>query len=102
VFRPDPDHECAQCGRILKQDNAPHGARENSVPAEVFNLLTRRPSRREFLKSAAIVSGARSLAAQSARSPLVYVGTCSSPQGQEGSKGYGEGIYLFEMDPATG
>jgi 6-phosphogluconolactonase len=62
----------------------------------------RRPSRREFLKSAAMVSGARSLAAQSARSPLVYVGTYSSPQGPEGSKGYGEGIYLFEMDPATG
>jgi hypothetical protein len=61
-----------------------------------------KPSRREFLKSAAIASGARSLAAQSVRSPLVYVGTYSSPQGPEGSKGYGEGIYLFEMDPATG
>jgi 6-phosphogluconolactonase len=68
----------------------------------------RRLSRREFLKAAAIVSGVPSLVAQSPnpppvrRSPLVYVGTYSSPQGPEGSKGYGEGIYLFEMDSATG
>ncbi len=33
---------------------------------------------------------------------LAYVGTYSSPQGPEGSKGYGQGIYLFRMDPATG
>jgi 6-phosphogluconolactonase len=33
---------------------------------------------------------------------LVYVGTYSSPQGPEGFKGNGEGIYLFAMDPATG
>lgn len=64
--------------------------------------------RREFLKAAAIGAGARILVAQPAnqrsvrRSPLVYVGTYSSPQGPEGSKGYGEGIYLFEMDPGTG
>jgi 6-phosphogluconolactonase len=78
----------------------------NLLPAG--DRRARRPSRREFLKGAAIVSGARSLAAQSVnapparRSPLVYVGTYSSPQGPEGSKGNGEGIYLFEMDPATG
>jgi 6-phosphogluconolactonase len=35
-------------------------------------------------------------------SVLVYVGTYSSPQGPEGSKGNGEGIYLFEMDRVTG
>jgi len=33
---------------------------------------------------------------------LAYVGSYSSPQGPEGSKGNGEGIYLFEMDRATG
>ena len=31
-----------------------------------------------------------------------YVATYSSPQGPEGSQGRGKGIYLFEMDPATG
>jgi len=31
-----------------------------------------------------------------------YVGTYSSPQGPEGSKGRGSGIYLFEMDPTSG
>jgi len=31
-----------------------------------------------------------------------YVGTYSSPQGAEGSKGRGSGIYLFEMDPMSG
>jgi len=33
---------------------------------------------------------------------LAYVGTYSSPQGPEGSKGYGQGIYLFQMHPSTG
>jgi len=33
---------------------------------------------------------------------LAYVGTYSSPQGPEGSKGYGQGIYLFQMNPASG
>lgn len=61
--------------------------------------------RREFLKSAPLLAGAGRLAAQprgSRRAPLAYVASYSSPQGPEGSKGYGEGIYLFEMDPASG
>jgi 6-phosphogluconolactonase len=33
---------------------------------------------------------------------LAYVGTYSSPQGPEGSKGNGRGIYLFEMDRSSG
>ena len=33
---------------------------------------------------------------------LAYVGTYSSPQGPEGSKGYGQGIYLYQMNPDTG
>lgn len=36
------------------------------------------------------------------RTVLAYVASYSSPQGPEGSKGNGEGIYLFAMDPATG
>ena len=36
------------------------------------------------------------------RPVLAYVGSYSSPQGPEGSKGYGRGIYLFEMNPASG
>ncbi len=33
---------------------------------------------------------------------MACVGTYSSPQGPEGGIGYGEGIYLFHMNPATG
>ena len=39
---------------------------------------------------------------QKMRSVLAYVGAYSSPQGPEGSIGHGQGIYLFEMNPATG
>ncbi len=41
-------------------------------------------------------------AAQSGRPVLLYVGTYSSPQGPEGSKGRGQGIYLFEMNRTNG
>jgi len=57
--------------------------------------------RRDFLKSAAALAGVERAVAQS-RSRLAYVASYSSPQGPEGSKGYGEGIYLFAMDLATG
>lgn len=33
---------------------------------------------------------------------LLYIGTYSSPEGPEGSRGRGQGIYLFQMNPATG
>jgi 6-phosphogluconolactonase len=67
-------------------------------------LNTRQPTRRAFLTGASILAASRSLAAQSAKgaSALLYVASYSSPQGPEGSKGYGEGIYLFEMDPTSG
>jgi 6-phosphogluconolactonase len=45
---------------------------------------------------------AASLAAQPARPLVVYVGTYSSPEGPEGSRGNGHGIYLFHIDPSTG
>ncbi len=57
--------------------------------------------RREFAKRAALLA-ARSLATGSVRPLRAYVGTYSSPQGPEGSKGRGSGIYLFEMDPQSG
>src|SRR5665213_28486 len=69
-----------------------------------------KPSRRTFLAGTAalpLVASALESASQAAtpaadKPIFAYVGTYSSPQGPEGSKGYGQGIYLFEMDPATG
>ncbi|MGD0578503.1 MAG: lactonase family protein [Bryobacteraceae bacterium] len=57
--------------------------------------------RREFLKSAAALASAGMAVAQPGLR-LAYVASYSSPQGPEGSKGRGEGIYLFAMDPASG
>ena len=67
-----------------------------------------RLSRRGFLLAATLAAARASLpapaaAAAPAAGPLfAYVGSYSSPQGPEGSKGYGRGIYLFEMNPASG
>ncbi len=68
-----------------------------------------RTSRRGFLKGAAALALTRpsfALAqgqAKSLKGPiLAYVGTYSSPQGPEGSKGNGMGIHLFQMDTSTG
>src|SRR5439155_2424679 len=59
-------------------------------------------SRREFLRGAAAIAltgrGFMSLG----RPVLAYVGTYSSPQGPEGAIARGQGIYLFEMNAATG
>jgi 6-phosphogluconolactonase len=56
--------------------------------------------RRGFLKTAAAFAAA--LPARGADSVLAYAGTYSSPKGPEGSKGYGKGILLFQMNPSTG
>jgi len=69
-----------------------------------------RHSRRQFLKSAAalaVTGPAFATVGQNALHDaggpiLAYVGTYSSPQGPEGSNGNARGIYLFEMDRATG
>lgn len=45
---------------------------------------------------------AGSALAAAERPQLAYIGTYSSPQGPEGGKGNGEGVYLFEMNPSTG
>jgi 6-phosphogluconolactonase len=66
-------------------------------------------SRRKFLTattlaaaSAAVPAVAANPSASAERPRLAYVASYSSPQGPEGSKGYGQGIYLFAMDPASG
>src|SRR5580704_3319175 len=59
-------------------------------------------NRREFLKTGAWLIGGISTMAAAKGPVLAYVGTYSSPDGPEGSKGRGQGIYLFEMNPATG
>ncbi len=66
-------------------------------------------SRRGFLTATTLAAASAALpaVAQNPATPvrkplLAYVGSYSSPRGPEGSKGYGRGIYLFEMDPATG
>ena len=70
----------------------------------------RKTSRRGFLKGVAALAvtgpalarAHQNQASLAQGSILAYVGTYSSPQGPEGSKGNGQGIYLFQMDPSTG
>jgi len=71
--------------------------------------LLPKTSRRSFLMGATAlaaaapaVAAARKAAGSAARRILTYVGTYSAPQGPEGAIGRGQGIYLFEMNPATG
>ncbi|MGO8786933.1 MAG: lactonase family protein [Terriglobia bacterium] len=67
-------------------------------------------SRRGFLRAAAgaaVVPAAFAGAGQGSSKPaprrlLACVGTYSSPQGPEGAKGRGQGIYVAEMNPANG
>ena len=67
-------------------------------------------SRRGLLKGAAALAVTGPLLGQARqdrpnlpnRSILAYVGTYSSPQGPEGSRGNGQGIHLFRMNPSTG
>src|SRR5215470_19007298 len=59
-------------------------------------------SRREFLQRAAVLALTGRKFMSLGRPVLAYVGTYSSPQGPEGAVGRGQGIYLFEMNAATG
>jgi 6-phosphogluconolactonase len=65
-----------------------------------------RTSRRQFVAHTATVTSALAVSgrAKSVTNGIVlaYVGTYSSPQGPEGSKGRGQGIYLFEMNVSNG
>ncbi|HLK18628.1 MAG TPA: lactonase family protein [Bryobacteraceae bacterium] len=60
-----------------------------------------RNSRRQFIMSAAAIAAVTPVDAESAPI-LAYVGTYSSREGAEGAAGRGKGIYLLEMNPATG
>jgi len=67
-------------------------------------------SRRSFLQVAAGVAvmppalarAGRGLSKPDPRRILAFVGTYTSPQGPEGSRGRGQGIYVFEMNPSSG
>ncbi|MGA8595086.1 MAG: lactonase family protein [Bryobacteraceae bacterium] len=59
-------------------------------------------SRRAFLKATGVAMPLLARSAATSKKILGYVGTYSSPQGPEGSKGRGQGIYLFELDTVTG
>ena len=92
----------------MKSDHLDYGAKETSALLNVRNIS--KSSRREFLRSAAAIAAAHPLfslfqkgKADGIVQPiLAYVGSYSSPQGPEGAVGHGRGIYLLEMDPATG
>jgi 6-phosphogluconolactonase len=72
--------------------------------------LLGKTSRRTFLKGAAALGAAAPALARaqqgragSAQNPIfAYVGSYSRPEGPDNSIGRGEGIYIFEMKPATG
>ncbi len=66
------------------------------------SLTSGQRTRRSLLLSGAAVPFALAQQAQSSAPVLAYLGTYSSPQGAEGSKGNGQGIYLFEMDARSG
>ena len=67
-------------------------------------------SRRSFLQAAAgtatmapaLARAGQSSSQSAPRRILACAGTYSSPQGPEGSKGRGQGIYVFEMNSANG
>ena len=73
----------------------------------VGGARSEKTSRRNFLKSAAALgTGAPALgrAAQGGAGGtiLAYVGSYTRPAGPDGMVGRGEGIYILELDPATG
>ena len=64
-------------------------------------------TRRNFLKSAAALGAGVPALARAAQggtggTVLAYVGSYSLPAGPDGMVGRGEGIYILELDPATG
>jgi len=59
-------------------------------------------TRRTFTIAAALAPVLARAQQKNGGPQLAYVGTYSSPQGPEGSKGRGQGIYLFEVNQSTG
>jgi 6-phosphogluconolactonase len=86
--------------RSIRQDKGDHQGGQNLA----------KTTRRRFLKGAAALAATTPALARAtvnpstsaARPVLAYVGTYSSPQGPEGARGRGQGIYLLEMNPVTG
>jgi 6-phosphogluconolactonase len=74
---------------------------DSTVLRRRFSGMT---TRRSFLAGAAALGTTLPALAQAQRGVphLAYVGTYSSPQGPEGSKGNGQGICLFDVDGSTG
>ena len=75
----------------------------NELPPKRIQMTSRNISRRELLRGsmavAALASAPRLVQAASGQRTLAYVGTYSTPVDGGGN---GKGIYLFEMNPATG
>jgi 6-phosphogluconolactonase len=77
---------------------------------ESLSLVRGAVSRRRFLQGSALAVTLTPVLAQAGqanpkpvpRRMLLCVGSYSSPQGPEGSKGRGQGVYVLEMNPATG
>ena len=72
--------------------------------------ISEKTSRRGFLKGAAALGAVAPLLGQAQQSKpglgrhriFAYVGSYSRPQGPDNSIGRGQGIYIFEMNPADG
>jgi 6-phosphogluconolactonase (cycloisomerase 2 family) len=76
---------------------------------EVPRTLSGRASRRSFLQAAAGAAVSPALTQAGLGSPqsasrriLMYVGTYSSPEGPEGARGRGQGIYVLELNSTSG
>jgi 6-phosphogluconolactonase len=83
---------------------------EHGEDALMHHRYVEMSSRREFLKRAAGFALAEPMfmrlgkgqSNRNKQSMVAYVGTYSSSEGPEGAIGHGQGIYLFEMNLATG
>ena len=103
--------QCFIQNRVAIVDNFSALTKANALnggPVISYPMLQKR-SRRDFLIGAAAAAVARPLLGRISKAMplkngplLAYVGSYSSPQGPEGAVGHGKGIYLFEMNPATG
>jgi 6-phosphogluconolactonase len=77
---------------------------------DVKRIVLGKTSRRGFLKGAAALGAAAPLLGHAQQTDPVserhrifaYVGSYSRPQGPDNSIGRGQGIYIFEMNPADG
>jgi 6-phosphogluconolactonase len=88
---------------MLSKDTAGRAGRRTRLSRRRFLAATSLAAAGAALPAAAQFPGSAPAPASSASGPiLAYVGCYSSPQGPEGSRGHGRGIYLFALDPASG